>query len=81
MSDMTNIESFERFSEGLKKAASRSRELAVAQKDDQWNKVAFMLDSLCSKGNDIFRGRAIPRQEALKMADNIEERLKERARD
>jgi hypothetical protein len=55
----------ERFSEGVKKAASRARELGDAQKNRNWYKVAFMLEKLLANGTAMFNGKSISRQDAL----------------
>lgn len=70
MSEMQESETIERFVEGLKRAASRARELAAMQKNDTWYTVATSLDNLRISGTKIFRGRALTRQDALKMLDD-----------
>lgn len=50
MSNMERNESIERFSEGLKKASSRARELAVSQGQPMWISVATSLEGLLDKG-------------------------------
>lgn len=65
MAEMLPIESMERFSEGLKKAASRARELGDAQKNRNWYKIAFMLEKLLHNGTEMFKGKSISRQDAL----------------
>lgn len=75
MSDMSLMESMERFSEGIKKAASRARELGDAQKNRNWYKVAFNLEKLLENGTTMFKAKAISRQDALSMIDRRESML------
>lgn len=72
MVDMTLNESMERFREGIKKAASRSRELGILQKNSNWTKIAFQLEKLLHNGNKLYSGHAISRGEALKILDSRE---------
>ncbi len=72
MSDMEKNESFERFSEGLLKAASRARELAKAQQYPTWNIIANNLDQLRKNGTLMYESRAISRQSALDILDRRE---------
>lgn len=69
MSSMELNESIERYKESLKKAASRCRELGEAQKNLDWNKIAFMLEGLLTKGTVIYNSKAIGRQDALAIVD------------
>lgn len=71
MSDMTLQESIERFNEGLKKAASRARELAVAQKNNNWRTIADNLDGIRHKGRTLYQSHALSRQETLVIADRV----------
>lgn len=50
MSNMERNESIERFSEGLRKASSRARELATVQGQPMWLSVATSLEGLLEKG-------------------------------
>lgn len=70
MSDMEKNESIERYVEGLKCAADCLRQIGAAQKNRQWNKIAFNLDGLLQKGQAMYRSKALGRQEALSMIDN-----------
>lgn len=70
MAEMEHTESFERFSEGLKKAASRARELGSAQKNRDWNKIAFNLETLIERGKTIYARRALSRDQVLAMLDS-----------
>ncbi len=67
--DMTPAESFERFSEGLKKASSRMRELGYAQKDRNWNKIAFQLDGIRKQGETAFRSKPLTEAEVMQMTE------------
>jgi len=66
---MTPRESWERVEQGLKMASSCARQLALAQKDTSWTKVAFGLETLSSRAQTIYSRRALSRQEALTMVD------------
>ena len=72
---MQTTESFERFSEGLKKAASRARELGAAQKNRNWNKIGFMLEKLLKNGEELYRRKSISRQDALLILDKRENKM------
>lgn len=72
MSDMTLQESMERFTEGMKKAASRARELGDAQKNRSWYKIAFNLEKLMEHGVAMYKAKAISRQDALAIVDRRE---------
>ena len=63
-------ESWERFEQGLKIAASCARQLGIAQKNRDWTKVAFAMESLVSKGQTIYSRRALSRSEVLKMTED-----------
>lgn len=67
---MLEIETIERFVEGLKIAASRARELGVAQKSKSWISIAESLDGIRIKGYAFHRANALTRQQALRMIDD-----------
>lgn len=67
---MESCESIERFREGMKKAASRARELGSAQKDRNWNKLAFQLEKILLQGMDIFGQKALSEQEIMSMTEH-----------
>lgn len=66
---MEQFESFERFDESMKKAASRCRELGTMVKDKNWLNIAHQLDALVHKGREIYGAKAISRQDLLKTID------------
>lgn len=70
MSEMTSAESIERFSEGMKKAISRARELAAAQRDRNWNKLAFQLQKILDQGIKIFKEKALTEAEVMAMTEH-----------
>ena len=70
-------ESFERFKEGLKKAASRARELGIAQRNNDWNTLAFRIDDLARQGEIIYFRRALSHQAALQMLSARETKTNE----
>lgn len=67
---MEKNESIERYVEGLKKAADCCRHLGAAQKNREWNKIAFNLEGLLQKGAAMYRNKAISRSDALAMVEN-----------
>lgn len=72
---MSPAESFERFSEGLKKAASLARELGDAQKNRHWNQIAFNLEMLLNRGQTIYGRRALSRDAVLGILDQRQKTL------
>lgn len=69
---MERNESIERFEEGLKKAASRARELGKAQSNTNWEKVALGLDQMRSNGMAMYHAKAISRAAAIALLDQKE---------
>lgn len=73
MSVMSLVESFERFNEGLKKAADRAEELGKLQDNkkaaDDWKRTASGIRSLLDQGHGIYTSRALSHQRALEMLD------------
>lgn len=69
MSEMTPQESIERYNEGLKKAASRARELGKLQKNKYWDQIANSLDGIRDQGLKLFYGRPLTEQEVQQMID------------
>lgn len=62
MSEMEKAETIERWTEGLKRAISRCRELGKAQgKESDWNKVATQLEMLKVNGDKLMAGKALTR--------------------
>lgn len=76
MSEMQDNESIERFVEGLKKAASRARELGIAQKNSSWEKVAVMLDGIRTNGVKLYQSSALSRNDVLSMLDQRQKTMK-----
>jgi hypothetical protein len=77
MSDMQIAETTERWREGLKRAASRAREIGVAQgKPDMWNKIADSLDGIRSKGDAMIAGKALTRAQVLAAIDERQRTIK-----
>lgn len=72
MSEMTELEAFERFEQGMKKAEACARQLAEAQKSRVYNQVAFGLEKLRITGTGYFRGRQLARQEAERIVNQRE---------
>lgn len=55
MSDMSDVESMERFREGIKKASDRFRQMAIFTGDGTWRKMAMGLDGLLKQGESEFK--------------------------
>lgn len=69
MSDMTLIESVERFDESLKRASSRAKELGRLHNDKSWNSLASAIDGLRKNGIDIYESKQMSRQDVLSFLD------------
>jgi hypothetical protein len=67
---MEEKETIERFVQGLQLAASRARELGVAQKNNAWVQIANSLDGIRTKGVAFHRATALTRQQTLRMIDD-----------
>ncbi len=67
MSEMNIKESVEWFEEGLKKAASRARELGRMQNNKHWDSVAEQLDQL--RFNGTYMARAYSRAMSVILED------------
>ncbi len=76
MSLMQKNESFERFSEGLKKSISRAKELGVAQDNYNWTKIAILLEGLLNKGIGFYNAKQISRQDTLAILDQLQKDIK-----
>lgn len=76
MSTMDKTESFERFSEGLKKAASRARELAAAQHNLDWTRIALSIDGLLDKGTRYYKNRAMSENEIRTFLEQHQKEIK-----
>lgn len=72
---MEHKESFERFKEGLTKAASRARELSKSQHNRDWDMVALQLDKLCQNGSMFYTAKALTHKQALGLVDQYEKKL------
>lgn len=70
MSLETN-ESIEYFREGLKKAASRLRELGALEKNKSWAGIADQIDMLRKSGEMLYKQKAIKRAELLKQVGGV----------
>lgn len=73
MTEMNLIESWERFEEGMKKAADRAEEIGRLQDNkyvaENWRKTVYGIRRLLEEGRGIYRAKAISRQRALEMLD------------
>lgn len=76
MSEMSTRESWERVSEGLKKCVSRSKELALAQKNTQWDDIARSFEGILKSAAKMYESRALTRAEVVKMTDEISKTIK-----
>lgn len=69
---VTEKESIEFMSEGLKQAASAARELAIAQNHPIWQDIALILMELRLHGIQIATGKSLGRQKTLQVLDQYE---------
>ncbi len=73
MSQMNLQESWERFEEGMKRAADRAEEISRLQENkkvaEDWRKTVFGIRRLLEEGRGIYRAKAISHQRALEMLD------------
>lgn len=69
MSDMTEGEALERFTEGLKKAASKAREIAGQSGLLIWNDIAKTIDEMRENGTKLSKMTALSRFDVLAMLD------------
>ena len=69
MSDLQENEAKERFMDSLKLAASRAREMGVAQNLSVWSDIAASLDGLRKKGMHFMRNKALTRDEVIHELD------------
>lgn len=72
---MTQKDSLQAFQWGLKKAASRARELAEAQGNPAWMAVAKTLDAMLHNGNVLANRKPMTELEIEMATDKIKERL------
>ena len=63
---LENVETMEFFREGLKKAASRIRELGALEKNNSWGQIASQIDMLRKSGETLYKQKAMKRAELLK---------------
>lgn len=75
MSDMSEQESKERFVQGLKKAASKAREIAALTGSGMWKEIANTLDEIHMNGVKLMKMSALTRFQVLGMLDDREKRL------
>lgn len=76
MSEMTKIESFERFKEGLSKSISRCRELAKASEDRHFNMIAFNLEKFLHQGINAFNSKQLADAEVNRLLNQIQQEIK-----
>ena len=65
-------ESMEFLSEGLKKASSAARQLAAAQNHPIWADISKMLEEMQRSCIDLARSKALSRTQTLKILDHRE---------
>lgn len=76
MSEMSPKESVERFSEGLKKASSRARELGKSTMNPIWNNIATSLEGIRIKGEKMISSKALTTAQVEAAVNDIEKGLK-----
>lgn len=70
MSEMTDRESWERFSESLKRAISRAKELGRAQLNNNWFQVAANLKKTLDNAETIYKNKSLTRAQTIAMLDH-----------
>lgn len=75
MSEMSEKESKERFTEGLKKAASRAREIAKITGSPMWTQIAYTVDEIRRSGGKLMQMSALTRFDVLSMLDHREKKI------
>ena len=76
-SELTPYEILERFREGLGIAADRARQIAVATKDTNFTKIAFQLETMKKRGEQLYASKALSRQDVLNMLDDRTKKAQE----
>lgn len=77
MSEMTLAETADRWTNGLKKAASRCRELGKAQgKSVMWDQIADSLDKTRTMGETVIVTKALSRSAVLESMDRRSKEVK-----
>jgi len=74
MSEMTQTETNERWSEGLKKAASRARELSVSRKNLNWSAIAASIDGIREKGERMIVTSPLSRSQVIADLDGYQKK-------
>lgn len=69
---MNNLESFERFWEGLTRAASCCRELAVLNDATEWKELSRQLLIMRDKGKVIYEGAPLSEVQVQVLVTNME---------
>lgn len=69
---MNLSESFERYSEGLKKAVDRCKELGKASKNKDWDAIASHLEGLLIKGKLIYDSKGLSNVEKEKLLNQFQ---------
>lgn len=70
---MNLSESFERFSEGLKKAADRCKELGKATGNKDWDTIAAQFEGLLYKGKIIYDSKGLSKVEKEKLLNQFQD--------
>jgi hypothetical protein len=69
---ITEKETLEFFSEGLKQAASAARQLASAQSHEIWKDISLLLDELHNNGIQMACAKSLGRQKTLQILNHRE---------
>jgi len=70
---ISEVETMEFFSEGLKQAASAAQQLALAQNNAIWVRIALTCMNIRIAGLKLANAKAMGRQATLQMLDRYEE--------
>ncbi len=72
MSDITEKQTFEYFSNGVKKAKSAARELATLNERGDWIKIRSVLGQIERNAEKLYNSRSQTRLQTLALAEKIE---------
>lgn len=72
MTDMSEKQTIEYFTGGLKKARSAALELCAMKKNSAWPRIVTLLDQLGHGAKKFYEGKAQSRSETLSLANIVE---------
>lgn len=73
MSDINEKETMQYFINGLQKARSAAKDLAILNQRSAWSQIIVGLDQMLSHAKTLFEGKAQTREETLMLAAAIQD--------